>query len=107
MNHPKLVAPLSKSNPDDPRQTIMFQVLLAGSELGRAHAELNDPIDQAERFESQQKLIDRGDDEAMMSDTEYVEMLEHGMPPTFGFGFGEDCLQYCRINRSVIRNSFR
>lgn len=89
INHPKLVAPLSKSNPADPRKTEMFQVLLAGSELGRAHAELNDPIDQAERFASQQKLIDRGDEEAMMADHEYVEMMEYGMPPTFGFGFGE------------------
>jgi lysyl-tRNA synthetase class 2 len=89
INHPKLVAPLSKSLPSDPRKTEMFQVLLAGSELGRAHAELNDPIDQEERFDNQQKLIDRGDDEAMMSDKEYVEMLEYGMPPTFGFGFGE------------------
>ena len=89
INHPKLVAPLSKSLSTDSRKTEMFQVLLAGSELGRAHAELNDPIDQAERFNIQQKLIDRGDDEAMMADMEYVEMLEYGMPPTFGFGFGE------------------
>lgn len=89
VNHPKLVAPLSRTNSDDPRKTEMFQVLIAGSELGRAHAELNDPIDQKARFELQQKLIEGGDDEAMMADMEYVEMLEHGMPPTFGFGFGE------------------
>jgi lysyl-tRNA synthetase class 2 len=89
VNHPKLVAPLSRTNSNDPRKTEMFQVLIAGSELGRAHAELNDPIDQKARFELQQKLIEGGDEEAMMADMEYVEMMEHGMPPTFGFGFGE------------------
>jgi lysyl-tRNA synthetase, class II len=89
VNHPKVVAPLSKENKEDPRKTEMFQVIIAGSEIGRAHAELNDPIDQAKRFEIQNKLISEGDEEAMMSDTEFVEMLEHGMPPVFGFGFGE------------------
>jgi lysyl-tRNA synthetase class 2 len=57
--------------------------------VGRGYSELNDPIDQKERFEVQQKLIDAGDTEAMMADFEFVEMLEHGMPPTCGFGFGE------------------
>jgi lysyl-tRNA synthetase class 2 len=89
VNHPKIVAPLSKENKDDARKTEMFQPIIAGSEIGRAHAELNDPIDQAKRFEIQNKLITEGDEEAMMSDTEFVEMLEHGMPPVFGFGFGE------------------
>lgn len=89
VNHPKVVAPLSKENKDDSRKTEMFQPIIAGSEIGRAHAELNDPIDQAKRFEIQNKLITEGDEEAMMSDTEFVEMLEHGMPPVFGFGFGE------------------
>ena len=89
VNHPKIVAPLSKSNIRDDRKTEMFQVIIAGSEIGRAHAELNDPIDQAERFDIQNKLIKEGDEEAMMPDTEFVEMLEHGMPPVFGFGFGE------------------
>lgn len=89
INHPKLVAPLSKEHPDNSNLTKTFQVILAGSELGRAHAELNDPIDQARRFSKQKELIEGGDEEAMMSDDEYVEMLEYGMPPTFGFGFGE------------------
>ncbi|MEQ1561355.1 MAG: lysine--tRNA ligase [Nitrospira sp.] len=89
VNHPKLVAPLSKENPDNANLTKTFQVILAGSEVGRAHAELNDPIDQATRFSKQKELIEGGDEEAMMSDDEYVEMMEHGMPPTFGFGFGE------------------
>jgi lysyl-tRNA synthetase class 2 len=89
VNHPKLVAPLSKENKEDNRKTEMFQVLIAGSEIGRAHAELNDPKDQAERFEVQKKLIEKGDEEAMMPDWDFVEMLEYGMPPAFGFGFGE------------------
>ncbi len=89
VNHPKLVAPLSKENTKDNRKTEMFQVIIAGSEVGRAHAELNDPIDQEQRFETQKKLIEKGDEEAMMPDMEYVEMLEYGMPPCFGFGFGE------------------
>lgn len=89
INHPKLVAPLSKTHPDDERLTKTFQVIIAGSEMGRAHAELNDPIDQAERFAAQQTLIERGDEEAMMPDEDFVEMMEYGMPPTFGFGFGE------------------
>ncbi len=89
INHPKLVAPLSKEHKEDSRKTEMFQVIIAGSEIGRAHAELNDPIEQAVRFDIQNKLIAEGDDEAMMPDHEYVEMLEYGMPPVFGFGFGE------------------
>ncbi|MDO8424227.1 MAG: lysine--tRNA ligase [bacterium] len=89
INHPKLVAPLSKEHPDNPELTKTFQVIIAGSEIGRAHAELNDPIDQAARFKKQQELLEEGDEEAMMPDYEFVEMLEYGMPPTFGFGFGE------------------
>ena len=89
VNHPKLVAPLSKEHPEDSRKTEMFQVIIAGSEIGRAHAELNDPIDQKKRFDEQKKLIEKGDEEAMMPDFEFVEMLEYGMPPNFGFGFGE------------------
>jgi len=89
INHPKLVAPLSKENEKDNRKTEMFQVIIAGSEIGRAHAELNDPLEQEARFETQKKLIEKGDEEAMMPDSEFVEMLEYGMPPCFGFGFGE------------------
>lgn len=89
INHPKLVSPLSKAKIDNPELTERFQIIIAGSEIGNGFSELNDPIDQAERFSEQQKLIDRGDKEAMMPDFEFVEMLEHGMPPTCGFGFGE------------------
>lgn len=86
---PKLVSPLAKSCTDDPRVTERFQVLLAGSEVGNGFSELNDPVDQRARFELQQAMIERGDDEAMMPEWEFVDMLEHGMPPTCGFGFGE------------------
>ena len=89
INHPKIVSPLSKAKEDNPELTERFQVIIAGSEIGNGFSELNDPIDQRQRFEEQQKLIDRGDDEAMMPDWDFVEMLEHGMPPTCGFGFGE------------------
>ncbi len=86
---PKLVSPLAKACEDDPRVTERFQVMLAGSEVGNGFSELNDPVDQRARFELQQAMIERGDDEAMMPEWEFVDMLEHGMPPTCGFGFGE------------------
>lgn len=88
-SHPKLVSPLSKSMPENSELTERFQVIIAGSEVGNGFSELNDPIDQARRFATQQELIARGDKEAMMPDYEFVEMLEYGMPPTCGFGFGE------------------
>ncbi len=88
INHPVLVAPLAKSITGT-KTTQLFQPIIAGSEVGKGYSELNDPIDQKERFETQQKLIDAGDTEAMMADDEFVEMLEYGMPPTCGFGFGE------------------
>ncbi len=86
---PKLVSPLSKVKPENPLLTERVQLLLAGAEMTNGFSELNDPIDQAERFEVQKKLIAKGDEEAMMPDDEFVEMLEHGMPPAFGFGMGE------------------
>jgi lysyl-tRNA synthetase class 2 len=89
IGHPKLVSPLSKSTEENPELTERFQVIIAGSEVGNGYSELNDPINQAERFEAQQELIKAGDKEAMMPDYEFVEMLEYGMPPTCGFGFGE------------------
>jgi lysyl-tRNA synthetase class 2 len=88
VNHPKLIAPLAKSM-NGSNTTQMFQPIIAGSEVGRGYSELNDPIDQEDRFETQKKLLESGDSEAMMADFEFVEMLEHGMPPTCGFGFGE------------------
>lgn len=88
INHPVIIAPLAKKN-DNGKTVQMFQPIIAGSEIGRGYSELNDPLDQRERFEVQQKLLAGGDEEAMMADWEFVEMLEHGMPPTCGFGFGE------------------
>ncbi len=88
INHPLLVAPLAKKNTDG-RTAQIFQPILAGSEIGKGYSELNDPIDQRQRFEKQQELLSGGDDEAMMSDESFIEMLEHAMPPTCGFGFGE------------------
>ncbi len=89
VGHPKLVSPLSKARRDNPELTERFQPLIAGSEVGNGFSELNDPLDQRARFELQQKMIERGDSEAMMPEWEFVDMLEHGMPPTCGFGFGE------------------
>lgn len=105
VNHPKLVAPLSKENEKDKRKTEMFQVIIAGSEIGRGHAELNDPLDQKKRFDEQSKLIEKGDEEAMMPDNEFVEMLEYGMPPCFGFGFGERFFSYL-IDKPIRETQF-
>lgn len=88
INHPLLVAPLAKPNADG-RTAQVFQPIIAGSEIGRGYSELNDPQLQRANFEQQQKLLVAGDEEAMMPDWEFVEMLEHGMPPTCGYGFGD------------------
>ena len=89
VHHPKLVSPLAKESKERPGTVERFQIILAGSEVGNGFSELNDPLDQRARFELQQKLIESGDEEAMMPEWDFVEMLEHGMPPTCGFGFGE------------------
>jgi lysyl-tRNA synthetase class 2 len=89
INHPKLVSPLSKANPNNPETTLRAQLLLAGAEMTNGFSELNDPVDQHNRFDAQNRLIEKGDTEAMMPDWEFVEMLEHGMPPAFGFGCGD------------------
>lgn len=89
VGHPKLVSPLSKADPKNPEKTLRVQLLLAGAEMTNGFAELNDPVDQRSRFEEQEKLLKKGDTEAMMPDMEFVEMLEHGMPPAFGFGTGD------------------
>lgn len=86
---PLTVSPLAKKDEKRPDLTQRFQLLLAGSELGNGYSELNDPIDQAQRFAEQQKLREAGDEEAQMFDHEYIEALEFGMPPTCGFGMSE------------------
>ncbi len=82
INVPTFISPLAKSKIDKPELTNRFQVIIAGSEVGNGFSELNDPLDQRSRFEEQQAMRDAGDDEAQMADREYVEALEHGMPPT-------------------------
>lgn len=89
INTPKFISPLAKSNPDDDRVVQRFQPVIAGSELGNGFSELNDPIDQLNRFTEQQAMREAGDDEAMMLDIDYVEMLEYGMPPACGWGYSE------------------
>ncbi len=89
VNEPLAVSPLAKKNKDNPEIVQRFHVIIAGSELGNGYSELNDPIDQAERFKQQQKLRDAGDEEAQMNDEDFVEALEYGMPPTCGFGMSE------------------
>lgn len=86
---PVYLEPLAKKTKSDPRTVDRFQIILGGSEVGKAFNELNDPLDQRERFEKQQALRDAGDEEAQMADFEYVEAMEYGMPPTFGFGVSE------------------
>lgn len=89
VNVPKLVSPLSKAKKENLLLTERVQLVLAGAEMTNGFSELNDPIDQSDRFEIQRKLIEKGDEEAMMPDDEFVEMLEYGMPPAFGFAYGE------------------
>jgi lysyl-tRNA synthetase class 2 len=89
VNVPVYLEPLAKKSSENPEIVERFQVLIAGSEIGKGFSELNDPLDQHERFEHQQKLREQGDDEAQMNDSDYVEALEYGMPPAFGFGVSE------------------
>jgi lysyl-tRNA synthetase class 2 len=89
INIPTFISPLAKVNPDRPETTQRFQAVIAGSELTNDFSELNDPLDQLARFKEQQGMRDAGDDEAMMLDIDFVEMLEYGMPPACGFSYSE------------------
>jgi lysyl-tRNA synthetase, class II len=89
LNHPVEVEPLAKRLPQDPSKVQRMQILVMGSELGKGFSELNDPLDQRQRFEEQMKLRAEGDDEAQMMDEDFVEALEYGMPPAAGFGISE------------------
>lgn len=89
VHEPVEISPLAKQDPDDPRVTQRFHPVIAGSELGNGYSELNDPVDQLQRFLQQQTLRDAGDAEAQMLDIDFVEMLEYGMPPTCGYGYSE------------------
>ncbi len=89
VNEPLEVSPLAKSRPDRPGIVERFHVIVAGSELGNGYSELNDPLEQARRFEEQRQMRDAGDTEAQLPDPDFVEALEYGMPPACGFGLSE------------------
>jgi len=100
INHPVDVSPLAKRSEKDPQKVERFQVILAGSEMGNGYSELNDPLDQAARFEEQAKMREAGDAEAQMHDQDFVEALEYGMPPTCGFGVAERLFSFLE-NKSI------
>jgi lysyl-tRNA synthetase class 2 len=89
VGHPIEVSPLAKSDPNNPQRVLRMQPIAAASELGNGFSELNDPADQRARFEEQAKLREAGDAEAQMLDEDFLEALEYGMPPAFGFGMSE------------------
>jgi lysyl-tRNA synthetase, class II len=98
--HPVEVSPLAKRKEDNPNFVERFQIIIAGSEIGNGYSELNDPIDQEERFEEQQEAREAGDTEAQMHDRDFVRALEYGMPPVSGFGVSERLFSFL-ANKSI------
>ena len=102
-DYPKEMSPLCKAHRNHPELTERFELMVCGKEIANAYSELNDPIDQRERFEAQLKLSDRGDDEAMFIDQDFLRALEYGMPPTSGMGIGMDRLIMFLTNNQSIQ----
>jgi len=102
-DYPIEMSPLTKRHRDNPELTERFELMVNGKELCNAYSELNDPIDQLERFEEQMRLSEKGDDEAMIIDKDFIRALEYGMPPTSGMGIGMDRLTMLMTGETTIQ----